>query len=51
MSKAAVEPGGGVGLRLVRDLVAGLDGAVAYRRADGRTRITVDLPGGGEAPC
>jgi signal transduction histidine kinase len=49
MSEAPVEPGGGVGLRLVRDLVAGLGGGVACTRSHGRTRITVDLPGG--APC
>jgi signal transduction histidine kinase len=44
MSAAPVAPGGGVGLRLVRDLVCGLGGAVQHCRADGRTTITVDLP-------
>jgi signal transduction histidine kinase len=44
MGSGALPPGGGVGLRLVRDLVAGLNGSVRHVRADGRTSITVDLP-------
>lgn len=51
MSEAPIEPGGGVGLRLVRDLVTGLGGAVVCDRSDGRTEITVSLPTGGQAPC
>jgi len=51
LSEAPVEPGGGVGLRLVRDLVAGLDGIVACGRSEGRTEITVSLPRGKTRPC
>ena len=39
-----LSPGGGVGLRIVRDLATRLGGRVAHARADGRTRVTVDLP-------
>lgn len=38
------QPGGGVGLRLVRDLVIGLGGEINHDRAEGRTLITVTLP-------
>lgn len=51
LSAAPVAPGGGVGLRLVRDLVAGLDGDIACGRLEGRTEITVSLPRCGTAPC
>lgn len=51
MSEAPVEPGGGVGLRLVRDLVTGLGGRVACHRLEGLTRIEVFLPAGEKAPC
>lgn len=51
MSEAPVEPGGGVGLRLVRDLVTGLGGRVAYERSEGLTRIDVFLPAREKAPC
>jgi signal transduction histidine kinase len=51
LSKAPVEPGGGVGLRLVRDLVAGLDGVIACDRLEGRTQITVSLPQHETLPC
>jgi len=51
LSEDPVEPGGGVGLRLVRDLVAGLGGGVAFNRSDGRTEITVRLPGSEARPC
>lgn len=37
-------PGGGVGLRLVREMALGLGGSVAHRRIDGRTEIDVTLP-------
>ncbi len=40
-------PGGGVGLRLVHDLVESLGGSVRHDRSDGTTRIRVDLPLGG----
>jgi len=36
--------GGGVGLRLVRDLVSQLKGCVSFDRADGETIIRVELP-------
>ncbi|WP_223427760.1 sensor histidine kinase [Tateyamaria pelophila] len=51
MSQARLEPGGGVGLRLVRDLVAGLGGDIAYRRSQGRSEITVSLQGREAMPC
>jgi signal transduction histidine kinase len=49
MASGPLPPGGGVGLRLVRDLVAGLGGAIRHDRHEGRTRIRVDLPLGGAA--
>ncbi|ETX27059.1 sensor histidine kinase [Roseivivax isoporae] len=51
MSEAPLEPGGGVGLRLVRDLVAMLGGRVDCTRADCRTEIIVRIPAGGQPPC
>lgn len=36
--------GGGVGLRVVRELVTGLDGDIAHERHDNRTIIVVTLP-------
>lgn len=51
MSGAPVEPGGGVGLRLVRDLVASLGGAIACERKEGRTEIRVNLPRPKAAAC
>lgn len=51
LSGAPVEPGGGVGLRLVRDIVAGLDGVVTCDRPEGRTEITVSLPIPEARPC
>ena len=51
MSASPVAPGGGVGLRLVRDLVAMLGGSVGCTRAEGRTEITVLLPAGDAPPC
>lgn len=44
MGSGPLPPGGGVGLRLVRDLVAGLDGRIGHDRRDGTTEIRVDLP-------
>jgi signal transduction histidine kinase len=46
-----VQPGGGVGLRLVRDLARGIGGRVAYLRADRISEIRVTLPAGGPVPC
>jgi len=53
MSPAALErllgdgplpPGGGVGLRIVRDLTTSLGGRILHARTDGVTRVTVELP-------
>jgi signal transduction histidine kinase len=44
MGSGPLPPGGGVGLRLVRDLVAGLDGILRHDRRNGMTEILVDLP-------
>ena len=46
MSSAPVAPGGGVGLRLVHDLVAGLGGHILHTRDAGRTSLSVVLPKG-----
>lgn len=51
MSETPLEPGGGVGLRLVRDLVALLGGRVDCDRVEGRTEIAVSLPLAGGHPC
>jgi signal transduction histidine kinase len=51
LSELPVEPGGGVGLRLVRDLVAGLGGTIVYGRLEGRTKIAVNIPARGAIPC
>lgn len=37
-------PGGGVGLRIVHDIVAALSGRISHERSGGFTRITVELP-------
>ena len=39
-----VPPGGGVGLRLVHDLVTSLSGHIRHRRVEGLTEIAVILP-------
>jgi signal transduction histidine kinase len=44
MSSGPLPAGGSVGLRLVRDLVAGHGGSIRHDRAPGRTTITVTLP-------
>lgn len=44
-------PGGGVGLRLVRDLVSDLGGRISHARAEGRTTITVTIPAPAGRPC
>jgi signal transduction histidine kinase len=37
-------PGGGVGLRIVHDIVAALSGQIRHERTGGVTKITVELP-------
>ncbi|WP_297772299.1 HAMP domain-containing sensor histidine kinase [uncultured Roseovarius sp.] len=44
LSDVALAPGGGVGLRLVRDLVQELGGRIELARADGLTTVHVFLP-------
>ncbi|MCJ7871297.1 HAMP domain-containing sensor histidine kinase [Phaeobacter sp. J2-8] len=44
-----LSPGGGVGLRLVRDLARKMVGTVAHARENDVTRITVTVPTPGEA--
>lgn len=41
MTNAPFEPGGGVGLRLVREMACALGGQVAYNRKDGLTSVRV----------
>ncbi len=48
MASGPLPPGGGVGLRLVHDIVAGLGGRLMHDRVDGQTVIRVDLPVKGE---
>jgi signal transduction histidine kinase len=47
LASGPLPPGGGVGLRLVHDIVSGLGGSLHHDRADGRTVIRVDLPATG----
>lgn len=47
MASGPLAPGGGVGLRLVHDIVIGLGGTIGHQRMDGQTRIRVDLPAQG----
>lgn len=51
LSGAPLDHGGGVGLRLVRDLVTSLGGTIICDRTDATTTITVDLPLQEAAPC
>jgi signal transduction histidine kinase len=44
LSSGPVQPGGGVGLRLVHDLVAELGGGLTAERQRGMTRVAVALP-------
>ena len=44
MASGPLPPGGGVGLRLVHDIVAGLGGRLHHDRIGGQTVIRVDLP-------
>ena len=49
LTSGPLPPGGGVGLRLVHDIVSGLGGTLHHDRAEGRTVIRVDLPATGSA--
>ncbi len=44
LASGPLPPGGGVGLRLVHDIVSELGGTLHHDRADGRTMIRVALP-------
>ncbi|MFN4192077.1 MAG: sensor histidine kinase [Tabrizicola sp.] len=44
MASGPLPPGGGVGLRLVHDLVVGLGGEIRHERKDARTHVRVILP-------
>jgi signal transduction histidine kinase len=44
MASGPLPPGGGVGLRLVHDIVAALGGSIRHDRGTGETGIRVDLP-------
>lgn len=44
LASGPLPPGGGVGLRLVHDIVSGLGGTRHHDRADGWRMIRVDLP-------
>lgn len=44
MASGPLPPGGGVGLRLVHDIVTGLGGRLQHDRRDDQTIIQVDLP-------
>jgi signal transduction histidine kinase len=44
MASGPLPPGGGVGLRLVHDLVESLGGTIEHERREGSTHIRVDLP-------
>lgn len=44
LSDRPTEPGGGLGLRIVRDLAAALGGRIEHRREDGATAIVAILP-------
>lgn len=47
LASGPLPPGGGVGLRLVHDIVSGLGGTLHHDRSEGRTVIRVDLPATG----
>lgn len=47
LAAGTLPPGGGVGLRLVHDIVSGLGGTLHHERAEGWTVIRVDLPATG----
>ncbi|KMK64962.1 sensor histidine kinase [Puniceibacterium sp. IMCC21224] len=50
LTDAPLSPGGGVGLRLVRDLTTGLQGYIVHERVGGVTCIRVILGPNSEAP-
>jgi signal transduction histidine kinase len=49
MASGPLPPGGGVGLRLVHDLVESLGGTIEHARKNGTTHVRVDLPLNGAA--
>lgn len=51
LSEEDVLPGSGVGLRLVRDLVAGLSGRIDYFRTPERSTVQILLPVSGVKAC
>lgn len=51
LSSGPVQPGGGVGLRLVHDLVAELGGTLKAERRDGMTVISILVPFGDTEGC
>ncbi|MBZ4690597.1 MAG: zraS [Cereibacter sp.] len=51
LSDDPLPPGGGMGLRLVRDLARGTGGHVEYRRVQALSHIHVTLPCKGGSPC
>lgn len=50
LTDGPMSPGGGVGLRLVRDLAKGLGGRIGHARVQERTLLTVGLPMNTGAP-
>jgi signal transduction histidine kinase len=44
LASGPLPPGGGVGLRLVHDLVSGLGGEIQHERKDARTHLRVTFP-------
>lgn len=44
LASGPLPPGGGVGLRLVHDLVSGLGGEIQHKRKDAQTHVRVTLP-------
>jgi len=52
LDSGPIPAGGGVGLRLVHDLVGGLDGVIETTRSGGMTHISLRLPRrSGADPC
>lgn len=51
LTSEPVQPGGGVGLRLVRDLVVANGGNVTYARESDRSEVAVTLPRRREVAC
>jgi signal transduction histidine kinase len=44
LSDESFQPGGGVGLRIVRELVAGMGGELTHSRCDGITELEITFP-------